>query len=323
MSNLDKLQQLNTNKPRETLVVAADGLVFKRPVIAPGALPAMGWIEKQKLAQTVQEELQPFSGRTYFIPRMLEISEKELFAVEERVPGHPLTSAYFDTLSPADQEIIYHGIANFLNDMHQMRPILTQRDTFDVPEHPGDVTFARILKHMKPHLSSKEFDTLKKAKEWFDNASANSASVVFCQGDMNEHNIFYDPQTKRLSIIDFADARYENIRDMFERDWARLAWLDIEKLKELYINLPRRKPIIIKEDQMVARVRNELQNIKWTGAEILNSPPKLIPARVMMLKEQIKSIAKLYDTIKINVATNALKTINTKRIIDTNKKGRL
>lgn len=310
MSNLDKLQQLNTNVPRETLVVATDGLVIKRPVIKPGGIARKSWVEKQRLAQAVQDSLQKKSGKYYYVPKMLEISDAQMFAIEERVPGVPVTDDYFETLGEGDRAIIYLGLAHFLNDINQSRPVLTQRDIFDTPEQPGDIAFARIVKHLKKDLSSKEIDTLNKAKQWFDKNSANDSSVVFCQGDMNQHNIFYDQATKTVSFIDFADARYEVARDMFHRDIARLTWLDINKLIQMYKGLERTQPVITESNATIARMRNELQNIKWSGTEVINASPKLFKARLAILKEEIASLGKLLTSVKAkNAFKNALNTL--------------
>ena len=311
MSNLDKLQQLNTNIPRETLVVATDGLVIKRPVIKPGGIPRKSWVEKQYHAQKVQDSLQDKSGKYYFIPKMLEISDAQMFAIEQRVPGVPVTDTYFETLGEGDRAIIYLGVAHFLNDINQSKPVLTQRDIFDTPEHPGDIAFARIVKHLRKDLTSKEIDILNKSKEWFDVNSANDASVVFCQGDMNQHNIFYDQETKTVSFIDFADARYENARDMFHRDIARLTWLNINKLIQMYKGLERVQPVITESEPTIARMRNALQNIKWTGAEVINANPKLYKARLAILKEEIAKLGTLLMSVKTkNTFEHALSTLN-------------
>lgn len=311
MSNLDKLQQLNTNIPRETLVVATDGLVIKRPVIKRSGIAPKSWLNKQRHAQAVQESLQEKSGKYYFIPKMLEISDSQMFAIEQRVPGLPVTDTYFETLDEADRAIIYLGFAHFLNDINQSKPVLTQRDTFDNPEQPGDVAFARIVKHLKKNLSSKEIDILNKSKEWFDANSINDASVVFCQGDMNQHNIFYDQKTKTVSFIDFADARYENARDMFHRDIARLTWLDIGKLIQMYKGLERTQPVVTESEPTVARMRNALQNIKWCGQEVLTADQRLFKARLAILKEEIKKLGNLLATVKAtNTFKNALNALD-------------
>lgn len=326
MSNLDKLQQLNTNKPRETLVVATDGLVIKRPIVKSDNVPTDTWLQKQHHARAVQESLQATSGVTYFVPRMLEISDSQHFAIEQRVPGRPLTSSYVETLSDVDLDIIYRGIANFLNDINQSRPVLNQRDTFDVPEHPGDLAFDRILKHIKPMISSKEYDTIKKSKQWFDEAALTDASVVFCQGDMNEHNIFYDEDRMILSIIDFADARYENAHDMFHRDWARLGWLDLERLIRDYEKLPKSQPVIIKSNPDVAKLRNALQNVRWTAQDIiLGGNAKLVAARTKILKEEIARLDKVFAQVRgktsLDRGTTILATVNkNKDIVNQTKK---
>ena len=105
MSNLDKLQQINTNVPRETNVHEADGLVIKRPTDKDAKQQTV-WIEKQKFAQRVQDFLRAKQNPAYFIPHMLEVSGAKVFAIEERVPGCPITSSFAEKLSQEDMKII-------------------------------------------------------------------------------------------------------------------------------------------------------------------------------------------------------------------------
>ncbi|MDE6478531.1 MAG: aminoglycoside phosphotransferase family protein [Alphaproteobacteria bacterium] len=295
MSNLDNLQQINTNSPRETVVYAADGLVFKRPT---KRMSETGWLAKQRHAQLVMQDINRVASSEYFVPQMLEISTTEKFAVEQRAYGHPVSSSYFDKLPPADQDKIYRAMAHFMNDMNQMRPVLQQRHLFDATDDAADldnIPLKDVLIKLKKHIPEKELSVVKSAKKWFDVASESDASMVFSHGDMNENNIFYDPTRGVVSFIDFADARYENADYMFERDFAKLGWLDLDRIRAEYMALPRTQPVIIKSDPHVSDMRNALQSFKWGAIEFLKRPQLATAVRIKMLREDIAKIKKYHD----------------------------
>ncbi len=298
MSKLDNLQQINTNNPRETLVFAADGLVIKRPVRNPDT----AWLAKQRHAQIVMDELNRVASSEYFVPQMLEISTAENFAIEQRAYGQPVTTDFFKTLTAADRDKIYRATAHFMNDINQMRPVVTQQNLFDGANDATDLdkmSLKNILIQLKKHIPEKELKIIKTAKSWFDTAAQTDASMVFSHGDMNENNIFYDPARGMVSFIDFADARYESADYMFDRDFAKLAWLDLDRLRREYMALPRRQPVIIKSDPHVADMRIALQNFKWGAVEFLKRPTLATATRIKMLRDDIAKIKKLYDQVTV------------------------
>ncbi len=310
MSNLDKLQQLNTNTPRETCVYSLDGMVVKRPAHpTQDTIRNTNWINKQRFAQHIQEFLKTKDNKFYFIPKMLEVSTTGIFAIEEKVPGHPITSAYAETLTPADFDIIYRGIAHFINDMATYRQPKNQSEYIDMPNeetHNGKLTIAYIVNHMKKYLSNSEIETIKKAKALFDDLALNDASIVFSHGDMNEHNIFYDPTKKIVSIIDVADAKYENAYEMFNANFARLGWLDIDRLVAEFNALPHKTPIRTETNPVVISLRHALQNFRWCACEILHTPKQVSKIRLKMLKDEVATLANAYAKAKMSLASSQL-----------------
>ncbi len=299
MSKLDNLQQLNTNTPRETIALETNGLVIKRPVA--GRMPTKTWLGKQRHAKHVTDGLLKSNNDAYFVPQILEISEKEAFVIEQRAYGNPIPSSYFDTLSPSDHDIIYNALAHFINDMNQMRPVLTQAENFDAATSGDDedgMTMATVMKKLSAYIPEEELRTVSVAKKWFDKASANDASVVFSHGDMNEHNIFYDPDRRIVSFIDFADAKYENAHYMFERNFGRLGWLDLDRLRAEYLALPRSQPVIIDSTPDVEKMRGLLQNFIWSATEFLHKPQVAQKVRIQIIKESIEKIKNLYTDIQ-------------------------
>lgn len=300
MSKLDNLQQINTNAPRETLVYLADGLVIKRPVDTSNSKILNTWLGKQIQAKDTSDKVLAANNKNYFVPRTLEISSKEYFVVEERATGTPLSSSFFETLTKKEADIIYKGIAHFINDINQSKQVLTQKETFDSftsVEYLGEISIPSLIEKLSKYIPKKDMQIVQDAKDWFDVASDNDASIVFAHGDMNEHNIFFNRETKTLSIIDFADSKYQNADYMFNVDFARLGWLDIERLIKEYEALPKKQPVNVKNKPEVKNMRNALYNFKNSASEFLHNPKLATKIRIEIIKQEIEKIKKLYNSI--------------------------
>src|SRR5574344_153738 len=131
MSNLEKLQQLNTNTPRETSVYLYENTVVKK---SNNLQNQSNWLGKQQHARRIQEFLNAKNNHAYHIPLITELSTQELFVVEQRAFGKPLTADFIQTLSGQDLDIIYHGLAHAINDIISYKPVLTQSIFFDTNE---------------------------------------------------------------------------------------------------------------------------------------------------------------------------------------------
>lgn len=294
MEKHDNLQPINTNAPRETLVYAVGDTVIKKPV--PNRMPKQVWMDKQQHAKSVTDKLLTVKNPAYFIPRIEQIyNDDDMRAVEQRANGMPLSAAYFSELTDADKDIIYSALAHFMNDMNQMYPVRTQAEHFDAT---AATAMATVIKQLSAYIDKKELQVVGKAKEWFDNATKQSASVVFSHGDMNEDNIFYDAQRRIVSFIDFAEAKYENIQYMFENNFGKLSWLDLNRLRKEYMALPRHQPVNITVDPNIEQMRAALQNFIWSATEFLKKPTMATQIFINMIKETIDKIAKLYDRIR-------------------------
>lgn len=303
MSKLDNLQQINTNAPRETLVYLADGLVIKRPVDTSNKKILNTWLGKQIQAKDTSDKVLAANNKNYFVPRTLEISSKEYFVVEERATGKPLSSSFFETLTKKEVDIIYKGIAHFINDINQSKQVLTQKETFDSftsVEYLGEVSIPVLIEKLSKYIPKKDMQIVQDAKDWFDVASDDDASIVFAHGDMNEHNIFFNRETKTLSIIDFADSKYQNADYMFNVDFARLGWLDIDRLIKEYDALPKKQHVNVKNKPEIKNMRNALYNFKNSASEFLHNPKLATKIRIEIIKQEIEKIKKLYTKVKDN-----------------------
>lgn len=312
MSNPEKLQQINTNSPRETAVFSLGNTVMKRPIRLKSASQQTVWLNKQKQAQNIQAFLRAKNNPTYFVPQIINISCANLSVEEERVFGQPLTAAFVETLSDADQHIIYRGLANFINDMATYKPVLTQSEFFDIStDVKSDVknTFAYAINHMKKYLNKQDIEDLKKAKAFFDKESLNDANVVFSHADMNEHNVFYDSNTKTLSVIDITDAKYENAHDMLYGNYANLNWLNIDRLISELNKIPAKHPIKTETNRSLVDLRNALYSVKCSAMEILKRPNDAgHKIRVKLLQGTVNLTNQMYEAAKKAMTNNCAKS---------------
>ena len=300
MQNLTNLQLINTNAPRETLVyLSKDGKkVIKAPVSNNNEQRLQTWLGKQKIAKSVSDGVLKFNNSNYKIPRTLKIYDEDFIVEEERVVGTPLKTSFVESLEPKELDIIYKSFANFLNDINQSRPVLKQKDFFDAVSGEKDMTLGEVLLKLQEYIPSEELAIVQHAKDWFDVASDNDASVVFSHGDMNENNIFFNKETKTLSVIDFADSKYQNADYMFNVDLARLGWLDIDRLIKEYEKLPKKQKVNIKSSQNVKDMRTALYNFKSSAIEFLKNP-KLVPQiRITLIRNDITKIKNYLEKIE-------------------------
>ena len=292
MQNSTNLQLINTNSPRETLVYLSKNgkTVVKVPVPNNNKQRLQTWLGKQKIAKSVSDGVLKFNNPNYKIPRVLKVYDDDFIVEEESIIGTPLKTSFVETLKPEELNIIYTGFANFINDINQSRPVLKQKDFFDAVSGEKDMSLKEVLSNLQEYISAEELNIVYQAKNWFDVASDEDASVVFSHGDMNENNIFFDRETKTLSIIDFADAKYQNADYMFNVDLARLGWLDIERLIKEYENLPKKQKVSTKSSQYVKDMRTALYNFKSSAIEFLKNP-KLVPQiRIKLIRNDIAKI---------------------------------
>lgn len=297
MLNTGNLQLINTNPPRETLAYTDGKFVYKLPVSNKDTFHLRTWLEKQKLAKKVSDDLLKFKNNNYKIPRVVEVSDKDFFVKEELAVGTPLRTSFVESLSQKELDIIYKGLANFINDINQSRPVLSQKDTFEMSTNLEDEkmpTMKELLSKLEKYIPKSDLQIVSDAKDWFDVASATDASVVFSHGDINEHNVFFNKKTKELTIIDFAEAKYQNADYMFNFDYARLGWLDIERLMSEYEKLPKKQKVNIRSNPNIKNMRLALYNFKGSVSEFLRQPKVATKIRLEIIKKDIEKIRKLY-----------------------------
>lgn len=210
----DKLKNLIHG--RETYIADfGEDFVMKRPLPTLGEEARQKWLEKQHRTKAAIDEIYNVGNPRYNIPRMRFIKDDEFQLLEERAHGEHLTHELFATLSRRQRYEIIDGIAAFLVDMNELKPVQP------IQKHriASELKFERLNKFVSNKMS-----------QWFTSDEVYQMSIIrdkigefeyetrpaWSHCDLNSGNVLYDPQTSTLSFIDFAEANYRFIyRDIF------------------------------------------------------------------------------------------------------------
>lgn len=201
---------------RETYIADfGPGFVMKRPLPTLGDNARNQWLKKQHRTKEIIDAIHAVGNPRYNISRMSFIKDDEYQLLEERAPGEHLTAELFQTLSRRQRYEIIDGIAAFLVDMNELKPIQ------DIQPHKiaQDIKFNRLDKFIENKMhkwfNPTEVRFMAKIR---DNVGAFEYETrpAWSHCDLNSGNVLYDPNTSTLSFIDFAEANYNFIyRDIF------------------------------------------------------------------------------------------------------------
>lgn len=201
---------------RESYIVYfGDTLIMKRPLPTLSYSARDQWLAKQHRTKAAIDEIHAVGNPRYHIPRMIHIKDDEYQLLEECAPGQHLTNDLFKTLSRRQQYEIIDGIASFLVDMNELKPIgeiqrlkiaselkFNRLDSFieNKMQHWFNFDEIKFMANIRDNIGTFEYDT----------------RTAWSHCDLNPGNVLYDPQSSTLSFIDFAEADYRFIyRDIF------------------------------------------------------------------------------------------------------------
>lgn len=198
---------------RETFVAYfGDMYVMKRPL--PGR-DKDAWLAKQHKTKEIIDEISAINNPVYNIPKMVFIKDDEYQLLEERAMGEPLTPALYQSLSQPQKTKIVNGMASFLVDMNELKPVRGE-----------------VLHNISSELKMEKLKNIvdNKMPRWFDVAEIKYMTELtedisgfeyvtreaWSHSDLNCGNILYDKEKSQISFIDFAEANYNFIyRDIF------------------------------------------------------------------------------------------------------------
>lgn len=213
---MEKVKIRNLNHGRETYAVYyGDGYVLKRPLPNMGDEAKNAWLAKQHKTQEAINLIRDVQNPTYNVPKMVFINDDEFQILEERALGFPLTRDLYRCLSRRQQYEIINSIGAFLVDMNELKPV-------------GDTISHKIAEELKFNRLNRFIDT--KMPKFFNKNEVRQMDKIadkigifeyqtfpaWCHCDLNPGNVLYDPNTSKLSFIDFAEANYRFVyRDIF------------------------------------------------------------------------------------------------------------
>ena len=215
---------------RETYIADfGEGLVMKRPLPEFTQAQKDKWLQKQIKTKVVIDDICSVGNPVYNVPKMLYIKDSEYQLLEERAPGEELTFDLYQSLTTRQRYEIITSLAHFLVDMNESKQV------------SGDVTH-NLSKEIKVQRLHNIID--KKLPKWFSfgevryvekmldrvDAFQYVTRKAWSHCDLNCNNVLYDPQTSKISFIDFAEADYNFI---FHDIFSPLA-IDLDICKPLY-----------------------------------------------------------------------------------------
>lgn len=201
---------------RESYVSYSGVYVLKRPLPMLGPAARLKWLEKQHKAQiAIEGVLAVRKNPIYNVPKIVSIDDDAYRIRERRAMGEPLTAKVFNALTKRQKVEIVNGIASFLVDMNESRPVKewTQHKIAD------ELKFSRLYNFvggkMARWFAPDEICFMEKVC-YEIGAFEYETRPVWSHCDLNPGNVLYDANNSRLSFIDFAEADYRFIyRDIF------------------------------------------------------------------------------------------------------------
>lgn len=211
-----KIKIKNLNHGRETYAVYyGDRYVLKRPLPNMGYEAKSKWLEKQHKTQAAINMIRDVQNPVYNVPEMVFINDEEFQILEERAIGYPLTCDLYRRLSRRQQYEIINSIGAFLVDMNELQPI---QNTIS-HKIASELKFQRLNNFIDNKMSKffniNDVRQIAKIRDKIGTFEYNTFPA-WSHCDLNTGNVLYDPETSKISFIDFAEANYRFVyRDIF------------------------------------------------------------------------------------------------------------
>ena len=169
------------------------------------------WLEAQKKAELIADEVRKKQNHAYFVPKTFVAHGK----VREQYASGQRWRDVFKTLSPQDKEWACKALAQFVNDMSELRPIKHDNRVRSVPGVPikGPGALADILDSWDAkYVAPEDKKLIQDVYEYLSRTPENQL-MVFGHNDLHGDNIIIDIDKRQISIIDFELAGYQSAFD--------------------------------------------------------------------------------------------------------------
>lgn len=164
------------------------------------------WMQKQKDAQQIADAIRAKNNPAYFIPKTYISHGKvrEEFASGKSWRGMAMG------MDRADKEWVYRSLAEFMNDMTELYPVVCDDGHNALPNLP--VKDASALEEMlarwdDKYVGAENKKLIREIYDYLANLPENK-TLVFGHNDLHSDNIIVDMDKRQVSIIDFECAGY-------------------------------------------------------------------------------------------------------------------
>lgn len=206
---------------QETLVTDFGKNCIVKTPLARAVSKRQDWMARQRSAADTMQKLSEIGNNSYIVPKTEMIDDTNLRIIEERVNGVPLTPLLFRTLNKAQRDSIVDALAQFYNDIHQIRrvenPVKYQMRYGFVVDYLSDFT-----KHdMRKWFPMSDVKFVQNISRDLSRVEYESR-LVWAHNDLFEENILYDARKNKCAIIDFTKSGYSflhyDIVDSYAKD---------------------------------------------------------------------------------------------------------
>jgi len=203
---------------KESVVEICGDRVFKSPKEEMSVHKKEVWLSKQYVAKDSLEEIKAKSEThgLYGVPVVLNIDDADCRVTEEFVLGVPLSSEVFACLPKNKQMSVIEGIARFLVDMNELKPINGEDGHRIAEEIKLEELASFIDNKMGCFFDSKSVTYMGGLLKRIQDINTYDSQQVWSHNDLNLNNVLYDTATSKLSFVDFAEVKYNFVyHDIF------------------------------------------------------------------------------------------------------------
>lgn len=286
----DEILSGSTTVVRRQKTLSGDIIVKTRKKTNAKTNTPEQWLEKQKNAKKIADEIRAKNNSAYVVPRTF-VSHNH---VREQLVTGQRWRAVFRTMSPEDQKWAFKAVAEFVNDMSELRPIKYQKNTNTVPRLPVKNVdeLIKILDSWDEKYVSKEDKKLIVDIYKYLTAIPENKLMVFGHNDLHGDNVIIDIDNRQIAIIDFELSGYKSVYDAMYG-----GMLDSECFWQYVNMLPRTKNPKLSWD-FVREHRNLHKFLSWGCYEIIVLG-KSIESMSDTIKKQCQRIRPIFATAKL------------------------
>ncbi len=206
------------------------------------------WSSQQTKGENAKTDITDgYYGRV-FIPRPIVKTNNYIV---EPYAGVELCEDVYDALPEAEKNKIAYDIAEFLNFMHQ-KYAQQQIASIDIFKDSPCMPLTSIESFFLEAQTPAERKKWAQAIHAFKTRDTSDEITTRIHGDIRGSNILYNPQTKKVAIIDFETTRDDNIyRDFVPFASFRASYDMLFRIIDHYNQMPKKAPIYINPEKVM------------------------------------------------------------------------